>query len=86
MTNISTASGEEEAGPETALPKVSAGNRAGNRGLTRAGPAVQPEDALLVLYVSPVEYLPKEIDTGVMEASGLVLLCVRVKGRILSIR
>jgi len=36
MANVSTASWEEEARPETLLLKVSASNRAGDRGLSRA--------------------------------------------------
>jgi hypothetical protein len=68
MPNISAASCEEEAGTETFLLKVSTGNRAGDRRLSRAGQAVQPEDAALILSISPVVYLSKKLDAGITEA------------------
>jgi hypothetical protein len=86
MVNISTTSWEEEAGPETALLKVFACDSASNRRLSRPGHAIQPEDAPLVLSVSPAEYLLKNVDAGIMESSGFMLFVVRIEGGICSVR
>ena len=56
MADISIASWEEEAGSETLLLEVVPSNSARNRGLSRAGQTVQPEDTPLILSVSPVIY------------------------------
>ena len=42
----------------------------------------QPEDAPLVLTIHPVVYLVEEVDARVGEAGRLVLLGVRVEGRV----
>jgi hypothetical protein len=47
--------------------------RASDRRLSHAGRAVQPEDMPVILSISPVVYLVKEIDASIREASGLVL-------------
>jgi hypothetical protein len=64
MANVSTVSWEEEAGPKTFLFKVSTGDRTGDCRLFRAGQAVQPEDTVLILFISPVVYLSKKLDTS----------------------
>jgi hypothetical protein len=73
IANVSTAPREEEAGPETVLFKASTGDSARNRGLSSAGQTVQPEDEVLVLPISPVVYLLKQVDASAREASGFLL-------------
>jgi hypothetical protein len=53
---------------------------------SRAGQAVQPEDASPVLSTSPVVYKFEKIDAGVGKASGFVSLPVRVERRLSSVR
>ena len=86
VANISPASREEEAGPETTLFKVSSSHSASNRGLSRACQAIQPEYTPLILSISPIKYLLKNIDARVRKASRLVLPGVRIKGRFCSER
>jgi hypothetical protein len=76
MPNIPTTSCEEEASSKTSLLKIFAGDSASNCGLSRTGQAAQPEDASLVLSVSPPVYLSKKVDAGIREARGRVLLRV----------
>jgi hypothetical protein len=70
VPNISTASCEEEAGPEVFLLKVSTGDCAGDRGLSRTCQAIEPEDAALVLFISPVVYLSKKLDASIWKTRG----------------
>ena len=79
MADIFPTFREEEAGPETTLLKVFASDGAGYCGLSRSSQAVQPEDAPLVLSISPVEYVPENVDAGVVEARGFVLPLVRIE-------
>jgi hypothetical protein len=58
------------------LLKIFTGDGAGNRGLSCAGQAVEPEDALLALSSCPFKYFPKNIDAGVFEASIFMLAVV----------
>ena len=53
-------------------------HEARNCRLPRASQAVQPEYALLVSFISPVEYLSEEIDAGIRKAGGIVLslICI----------
>jgi hypothetical protein len=81
MANISAASREEEAGPETRFIEVIASDSPRNRGLARASQTVQPEETPLILTVSPVIYLSKEVDAGIGEANGLMLIRKRVEAR-----
>ena len=80
MTNISPAPGEEETRSQTILIIVFAGNRTGDSGLSSASHAVQPEDALFVIPISPCHYLREDIDSGFWEAERVVLFVIRVKG------
>ena len=86
MTDISPASGEEETRSKTYFVIVFAGDRAGDGGLSSAGHAVQPEDAPLVMPISPCHYLLEDVDSGVREAKRVVLLVGRVEGCLSSIR
>ena len=82
MTDVSTASQEEEASPEPLFCKVFASDCTGNRRLSRAGQAVQPEDARRILPISPYLYFLKKIDAGVLKAGRFVLSMVRIEGRV----
>ena len=66
--------------------KVLASDCTRNRRLSRAGKAVQPENAPLISSINPVVYFLEEADAGVGKASGLVLLCVGVEGRFSGVR
>lgn len=68
------------------LIKAPAGDCARDRRLPRASKAVQPENALLVLSISPVVYFLEEAGTGVGKASGFVLLRKGVEGRFSGVR
>jgi hypothetical protein len=83
MAYISTASREEEAGSEALLVEVSTGHGARNRRLPRAGEAVQPEDASLVLSVGPAVYVSEKVDAGIGEAGRVVSSLVCVERRVL---
>ena len=85
MTNIATTSCEEEACTKQPSLRVFAGDGAGNRGLSRAGQAIQPEDGPPIFSICPVEYLLKNADAGVREASGFVLPIVRIGERLRSV-
>ena len=65
VPNISAASCEEEASPEVLSFKISAGDCAGDCGLSCACQAVEPEDAVLVFFISPVVYLSKKLDANI---------------------
>jgi hypothetical protein len=58
---------------------VFAGNRAGDGGLPSASHAVQPEDAPLVIPISPSLYLTEDVDSGVREAERVVPVVVIVE-------
>ena len=86
MASISAASGEEEACSEAFLIIVFAGDRTGDCGLSCAGQPVQPEDPSLIFSISPCLYLMKDISSGAIEASVLVLLAGEVEGGLRSKR
>jgi hypothetical protein len=86
VANVSTASREEEAGPETRFMEIVASDSPRNRGLARASQTIQPEETPLVLTVSPVKYLSKEVDAGIREANGLMLVRKRVEARFDGVR
>ena len=86
MAYVAATAREEEAGRKTLPIVVPARHRPGNGRLARARQAVQPEDAPLVLTVHPAVCLVKEVDARVGKAGRLVLLRVRVEGRVNSVR
>jgi hypothetical protein len=53
---------------------------ASDGGLSSAGHPVQPEDAPLIIPISPYPYLLEDVDAGVGEAKRVVLLIGRVEG------
>ena len=55
-----------------------------NRRLSRAGQAVQPEDARRVLPIGPAVYLFEEVDTRIGKAGWIVLSLVCVERRVCS--
>jgi hypothetical protein len=61
---------------------VFAGDRAGDGRLSSASHAVQPEDAPLVTPISPCCYLIEDVDSGAGQAERVMLLVVRVEGRL----
>jgi hypothetical protein len=84
MADISAAAREEETGSEALLVKVCARDSACDRGLSRAGQAVKPEDATPISSVGPFIDIVKEVDAGIREAERIVLSLVRVERRICS--
>ena len=86
MTYVAAAAREEEAGRQTLLVVVAARDRPRDRRLARACQPAEPEDAPLVLSVCPAVYLAQEVDARVGEAGRLMLLGVRVEGRVFSMR
>jgi hypothetical protein len=77
---------KKKAGCKTLLVVVPARDRPRDRRLARARQAAKPEDASLVLSLRPVVYLVEEADARVAEADRLVLLRVRVEGRVPGVR
>jgi len=86
MADVAAVAREEEAGCETLPVVVPARDRPRDCRLTRPCQAAQPEDASLVLSLSPVVYLVEEANARVGEADRLVLLGVRVKGCVFGVR
>jgi hypothetical protein len=86
MTDISSAPGEEETRSQTVSVIVFAGDSAGDRGLSGASHAVQPEDTPFVMSISPCHYLLKDVDSGLGEAKRVMLLVIGIEGCLSSIR
>jgi hypothetical protein len=86
MAHISTASREEEAGSKALLVEISPSDSARDCRLPGAGQTIEPEDASIVLSVSPIVYISDEVDTGVGKAGRIVLSLVCIKGRVDGIR
>src|SRR5271170_3745043 len=78
-SKISAASREEEACSKASSLIVFAGDGAGDGGFTRPGHTVQPKDAFFVISVSPLPYSCEDIDSGVREAPGCMLLVGGIK-------
>jgi len=85
VADVAAAAREEEAGRQMLLVVPSRDGPRDGR-LARARQAAQPEDASLVLSISPAVYLIEEVDTRVSEAGRLVPLCVRVERRVFGVR
>jgi hypothetical protein len=81
MADISTTSREEEARPESLLIIVFARNSACNCRLSCASQTIQPEDAPFVFTISPAAYLLKNVNSGVREASWVIMFDIRVERR-----
>jgi hypothetical protein len=60
--------------------------RASGRRLFYASQAVQLEDIPLILSINPVVYLVKEINACIREASGLVLLGIRIERCVVGVK
>jgi hypothetical protein len=86
MACVAAAAREEEAGRQTLLVVVAARDRPRDRRLARACQPAQPEDAPLILPICPAVYRAQEVDARVGEAGRLVLLGVRVEGRVFGVR
>ena len=86
MAYVSAAAREEEASCKTLLVVIAARDRTCDGRLARACQPTQPEEAPLVLPIRPAVYLAQEVDARIREAGGLVLLGVRVKGRVFGVR
>lgn len=66
------------------MVEIFAGNRTGDGRLSGAGQAVEPEDASLVLILSPCFYFLNNVDAGAREAIGSVLVGGGVEERLSS--
>jgi hypothetical protein len=86
MAYVAAAAQEKEAGCKMLPVVVFARNCPRDGQLARACQAAEPEDAPLVLPVRPAIYFAKKVDARIGEAGGLVLLAVRVEGRVFGVR
>jgi len=80
--NISTALGEEEASSKLASIKVLSGYSTSHRGFSCSGQAVQPKDKALVISISPIVHLLKEVNAGVRKTGDFVLPVVSIECRL----
>jgi hypothetical protein len=86
VTSILHASREEKTCSKTFPIVVFLSDSAGDCGLSGAGHAVQPEDALFVTPISPCPNLVENVDSSILEAQRVMLLIGSVKGCLSSMR
>jgi hypothetical protein len=86
MANVAAASREEEASCQTLLIEVPTCDCLRDCRLACACKAAEPEDASLIRSIRPTVYLVQKAFARVAEAGAFVLFCVRIKGRVSSLR
>jgi len=86
MTNITTAFGEEEAGPQGTAIVEPTSHSSRDCGLSRTSETVQPVQTPLVLCISPAVYLVQESRSCTGQAERLVLPNIRIERRFDGVR
>jgi hypothetical protein len=86
MANVAAASREEEASCQTLLIEVPTCDCLRDCRLACARKAAEPEDASPIRSLRPIVYLVQKAFACVAEAGAFVLFCVRIEGRVSSLR